>query len=122
LALAYPAASTIYLVMDNLNLYSRKSLADVYATGMAGEAWDRFSVHLHLHSRQLAQLTKDRNWIFWRQCLEKSILATLRHCGEKRRSESRLHQDRLEVRLQNCSPRVRLSKKILYAVRHIADD
>ena len=37
LALAYPAAKTIHLVMDNLNIHSRKSLINVYGAEMA--AW-----------------------------------------------------------------------------------
>ena len=44
LALAYPDAKTIHLVMDNLNIHRRKSLVDVFGTKMAGEVWDRFTV------------------------------------------------------------------------------
>ena len=45
LALAYPEAKTIHLVMDNLNIHRRKSLADVFGAEMAAEVWDRFTVH-----------------------------------------------------------------------------
>lgn len=45
LALEYPNAKTIHLVMDNLNIHCRKSLADVYGAEMAAEVWDRFTVH-----------------------------------------------------------------------------
>ena len=45
LALAYPEAKTIHLVMDNLNIHCRKALADVFGWGMAAEVWDRFTVH-----------------------------------------------------------------------------
>jgi hypothetical protein len=45
LALAYPEAKTIHLVMDNLNIHCRKSLADVYSAEMAAEVWNRFTVH-----------------------------------------------------------------------------
>src|SRR5213078_519277 len=37
LALEYPRAKTIHLVMDNLNIHCRKSLSDVYGTEMAAE-------------------------------------------------------------------------------------
>src|SRR5260370_36697990 len=45
LALAYPEAKTIHLVMDNLNIHRRKALADVFGTEMAAEVWDRFTTH-----------------------------------------------------------------------------
>src|SRR5215813_6991187 len=35
LALAYPEAKTIHLVLDNLNIHRRKALADVFGTEMA---------------------------------------------------------------------------------------
>src|ERR1700740_2630649 len=36
LALEYPVAQTIHLVMDNLNIHRRKSLTDLYGAEMAG--------------------------------------------------------------------------------------
>src|SRR5262249_44910104 len=40
LAMAYPEAETIHLVLDNLNIHRRKALADVFGTEMAAEVWD----------------------------------------------------------------------------------
>jgi DDE superfamily endonuclease len=45
LALEYPSAKTIHLVMDNLNIHCRKSLAMFTAPKMAAEVWERFTVH-----------------------------------------------------------------------------
>ncbi len=45
LALAYPDAKTVHLVMDNLNIHCRKSLTDLYGTELGGEIWDRFTPH-----------------------------------------------------------------------------
>jgi hypothetical protein len=45
LAMAYPDAKTIHLVMDNLNIHGRKTLADVFGPEMAAEVWDRFTAH-----------------------------------------------------------------------------
>ncbi len=45
LALEYPEAKTIHLVMDNLNTHSRKSLTDSFGEDIGGEIWDRFTVH-----------------------------------------------------------------------------
>ena len=39
-----PAAKTIHLVMDNLNIHSQKSLVEVFGAAMAAEVWDRFTV------------------------------------------------------------------------------
>src|SRR5687768_12171044 len=55
LAMAYPEAKTIHLVMDNLNNHRRKALADVFGAEMAEEGWNRFTGPLHAHSRKLAQ-------------------------------------------------------------------
>src|SRR5499425_77037 len=45
LALAYPEAKTIHLVMDNLNIHHKKPLTDLYGAELGGEIWDRFTVH-----------------------------------------------------------------------------
>jgi hypothetical protein len=44
-ALQYPEAKTIHLVMDNLNIHCRKSLTDLLGDKVGGEVWDRFTVH-----------------------------------------------------------------------------
>src|SRR5215471_11858217 len=41
LALKYPNAETIHLVMDNLSSHHRKSLTDLYGPEMANEIWGR---------------------------------------------------------------------------------
>jgi hypothetical protein len=45
LAMQYPEAETIHLVMDNLNIHRRKSLTDLYGAEVGGEIWNRFTVH-----------------------------------------------------------------------------
>ena len=45
LAIHYPDAETIHLVMDNLNIHRRKSLTDLLGTEVGCEVWDRFTVH-----------------------------------------------------------------------------
>ena len=69
LALAYPAAKTIHLVMDNLNIHSRKSLSDVFGARMAAEVWRRFTIHYTpTHGSWLNQAEIEIG-IFSRQCL-----------------------------------------------------
>jgi hypothetical protein len=45
LAMAYPKAETIHLVMDNLNIHGRKSVTDLLGEEVGGEVWNRFTVH-----------------------------------------------------------------------------
>jgi len=45
LAMQYPEADTIHLVMDNLNIHCRKSLTDAFGAEVGNEIWDRFTVH-----------------------------------------------------------------------------
>jgi hypothetical protein len=45
LALQYPEADTIHLVMDNLNIHRRKSLTVAFGVETGSEIWDRFTVH-----------------------------------------------------------------------------
>ena len=69
LALAYPEAKTIHLVMDNLNIHRRKSLTDLFGAEIGGEVWDRFTVHYTpTHGSWLNQAEIEIG-IFSRQCL-----------------------------------------------------
>lgn len=45
LAMQYPDARTIHLVMDNLNIHRRKSLTNLLGEEGGGQVWDRFTVH-----------------------------------------------------------------------------
>ena len=69
LALQYPEAETIHLVMDNLNIHRRKSLTDFYGAEVGGEIWDRFTVHYTpTHGSWLNQAEIEIG-LFSRQCL-----------------------------------------------------
>jgi hypothetical protein len=45
IAISYPAAKTIHLVLDNLNIHCRKSLIRCYGEECGNYLWERFSVH-----------------------------------------------------------------------------
>ena len=69
LAIQYPEAETIHLVMDNLNIHRRKSLTDLYGAEVGGGIWDRFTVHYTpTHGSWLNQAEIEIG-IFSRQCL-----------------------------------------------------
>jgi hypothetical protein len=69
LAIQYPEAEIIHLVMDNLNIHRRKSLTDLYGAEVGDEIWDRFTVHYTpTHGTWLNQ-AEIKIGIFSRQCL-----------------------------------------------------
>ena len=59
LALQYPEAKTIHLVMDNLNPHCRKSLTDLYGADIGGEIWTGSPSTTH-PSMELARPGGDR--------------------------------------------------------------
>jgi transposase len=69
LALQYPEARTIHLVLDNLNIHRRKSLTDLYGEEFGSEVWNRFTVHYTpTHGSWLNQAEIEIG-ILSRQCL-----------------------------------------------------
>jgi hypothetical protein len=77
LALQYPAAETIHLVMDNLNIHRRKSLTGAFGLELGSEIWDRFTVHYTpTHGSWLNQAEIGIG-IFSRQCLGRRRIPNL---------------------------------------------
>jgi len=69
IAISYPAAKTIHLVLDNLNIHRRKSLVDCYGEEFGDYLWKRFSVHYTpKHGSWLNQAEIEIS-LFSRQCL-----------------------------------------------------
>jgi hypothetical protein len=98
LALAYPEAKTIHLVMDNLNIHRRKALADVFGPEMAAEVWDRFTVHYTpTHGSWLNQAEIEIG-IFSRQCLGSRRIPNLKALRrEARAGNRRMNHDRIQI-------------------------
>jgi DDE superfamily endonuclease len=99
LALAYPAAETIHLVMDNLNIHTRKSLADVFGVEMATQVWDRFTVHYTpTHGSWLNQAEIEIG-IFSRQCLGKRRIPNLKTLRQEAQAwNRRMNRHRVTIR------------------------
>jgi hypothetical protein len=77
LANSYPRARTIHVVMDNLNIHSRKSLTDYYGEKQGGGLWNRLTVHhTPKHGSWLNQAEIEIS-LFARQCLGKRRIADL---------------------------------------------
>jgi hypothetical protein len=89
LAVQYPEAETIHLVMDNLNIHRCKSLTDLYGAEIGGEIWDRFTVHYTpTHGSWLNQAEIEIG-IFSRQCLGTRRIPDLQTLRREARSWNR---------------------------------
>jgi len=98
LALAYPEAKTIHLVMDNLNIHRGKALTDVFGAEMAAQVWDRFTVHhTPTHGSWLNQAEIEIG-MFARQCLGKRRISSLKILkAEARAWNRRANRDRVKI-------------------------
>jgi hypothetical protein len=89
LAIAYPRATTIHLVIDNLNIHCRKSLTDLYGEEFGGEIWDRFTIHYTpVHGSWLNQAEIEIG-IFSRQCLGNRRIPDLQKLRRETRAWNR---------------------------------
>ena len=100
LALEYPNAKTIHLVVDNLNIHRRKALSDAFGAEMATEVWDRFTVHYTpTHGSWLNQAEIEIG-MFGRQCLGKRRIPSLKILRREARAwNRRVNRDRVKI---NC--------------------
>ena len=98
LALAYPEAKTIHLVMDNLNIHRQKALADVFGAEMTAQVWDRFTVHYTpTHGSWLNQAEIEIG-LFSRQCLGKRRIPSLKILkAEASAWNRRMNRDRVKI-------------------------
>jgi hypothetical protein len=98
LALAYPEARTIHLVMDNLNIHRQKALADAFGAEMAAQLWDRFTVHYTpTHGSWLNQAEIEIG-LFSRQCLGKRRIPSLKILkAEARAWNRRVNRGRVKI-------------------------
>jgi hypothetical protein len=98
LAMKYPEAETIHLVMDNLSSHSRKSLADLYGVEMADQIWDSFTVHYTpTHGSWLNQAEIEIG-IYARQCLGKRRIPDLKILRRETRAwNRRMNRDCVKI-------------------------
>ena len=98
LALAYPEARTVHLVMDNLNIHGQKALADVFGEEMTAQVWNRFTVHYTpTHGSWLNQAEIEIG-LFSRQCLGKRRIPSLKILkAEARAWNRRMNRDRVKI-------------------------
>jgi hypothetical protein len=61
LAIRYPEADTIHLVLDNLSSHTRKAVVQRFGEKAGGWLWDRFTVHYTPKHGSLAEPSRDRH-------------------------------------------------------------
>ena len=98
IAVQYMQAETIHLVMDNLNIHSRKSLTDLLGSEFGNEIWDRFTIHhTPTHGSWLNQAEIEIG-IFSRQCLGARRIPNLKTLRREARAwNRRMNRDRVMV-------------------------
>jgi transposase len=98
LALQYPEAETIHLVMDNLNIHHRKSVIDTFGAEMGNEIWDRFTVHYTpTHGSWLNQAEIEIG-LFSRQCLGSRRIPDLKTLRRESRAwNRRMNRDCIKI-------------------------
>jgi hypothetical protein len=74
---SYPAADTIHLTMDNLNIHRAKTLTDYFGKDQGEQLWNRLTVHdTPKHGSWLNQAEVEIG-LFARQCLVRRRIPTL---------------------------------------------
>jgi hypothetical protein len=97
-AMTYPEAKTIHLVLDNLNIHRRKSLTDLYGKELGTEIWDRFTVHYTpTHGSWLNQAEIEIG-MFARQCLGSRRIPDLKTLRRESRAwNCRTNRDGIKI-------------------------
>ena len=98
IAIQYMQAETIHLVMDNLNIHSRKSLTDLLGSEFGNEIWGRFTIHhTPTHGSWLNQAEIEIG-IFSRQCLGARRIPDLKTLRRETRAwNRRMNRDRVHI-------------------------
>ena len=98
LALAYPEAKTIHLVMDNLNIHRRKALADALGPEMATQVWERFTIHYTPKHGSWLNQAEIEIGIFARQCLGTRRIPDLKTLRREVKAwNRRMNRDRIKI-------------------------
>ena len=98
LAMQYPNAKTIHLVLDNLNIHRGKSLTDAYGAEVGSQIWNRFTIHYTpTHGSWLNQ-AEIAIGLFARQCLGNRRIPDLKTLRRESRAwNRRINRDKVKI-------------------------
>lgn len=116
LAMEYPNAETIHLVMDNLSSHHRNSVVELDGAEMASEVWDCFTIHYTPKHGSWLNQAEIEIGVFARQCMGKRRIPDLKTLRREARAwNRRMNRNRVKinwkVRPQSRPPQVRLQKE-----------
>ncbi len=116
LAMQYPEAETIHLVLDNLNIHRRKSLTDLLGPSLGDEIWSRFTIHYTpTHGSWLNQAEIEIG-ILSRQCLGTRRIPDLMTLVRKVRAWNR-HMNRSRTKINWRFDRKAVRRKFGYKTK-----
>lgn len=116
LALQYPAARTIHLVVDNLNIHRRKSLTDLLGEQFGNEVGNCFTVHYTPTHGSWFNQAEIEIGLFSRQCLGKRQIPDLTKLKRETRAWNR-RLNRARVRINWAFDRRAARRKFGYKWR-----
>ena len=92
-------ATTIHLVLDNLNIHRRKSLTDLFGGEFGSEIWDRFTVHYTPSHGSWLNQAEIEIGLFTRQCLGHRRIADLKTLRRESRAwNRRINRSRTQIK------------------------
>ena len=98
LAMQYPAADTVHLVLDNLNIHCLKSLTDAFGPRMGCEVWDRFTIHFTPKHGSWLNQAEIEIGLFSRQCLGRRRIPDLGSLRRETRAwNRRMNRDKVKI-------------------------
>jgi hypothetical protein len=94
IAIAYPSAKKIILVMDNLNTHKKKSLIDSFGEEEGTKLWERFDVHYTPKHGSWLNQAEIAIGMFTRQCLGGTRIPDFKTLKKKTAAWTRAVNDR----------------------------
>jgi hypothetical protein len=98
---SYPAADTIHMVMDNLNIHGPKTLTDYFGKEEGTRLWSRLTVHYTPKHGSWLNQAEIEIGLFARQCLARRRIPTLAILQRESAAwNNKANRDRIKINWQ----------------------
>jgi hypothetical protein len=123
IAVTYPKARTIHLVMDNLNTHCEKSLTDAFGALEGRRIWRRFTVHHTPKHASWLNPAEIEVGLWSRECLGGDRVATFGQLSRRTRAwNSRANASRRRINWQfttaDAQRVFRLERSVMHEAEH----